>query len=89
MHPEIGRELTAQRNQEMRARAEQASLARAVGRMRRALRHGTDPSSQPHRADEFVVPPIPDYVDGSFRTTPAGQNTASEPDREPASRRAA
>jgi len=67
MHPEILRELSAQRGREMRARARQAKLARMAiwaGRRRRNL---------PDEADGFVVPAIPDYVDGSFRTGPAGE----------------
>jgi hypothetical protein len=67
MHPEFLRELTSQRNREMRARAQESALAR----MLRAVRHGTK------APDEFVVPAIPDYVDGSFRTTPA-DDTAGE-----------
>ena len=70
MHPEILRELNAQRTRELQDRAHQASLARTVSRALRALRRGS------HRADEFVVPAIPDYVDGSFRT--AGNETASQ-----------
>ena len=62
MHPEILRELNAQRTRELQDRAHQASLARTVSRALRALRRHTDP------ADEFVAPAIPDYVDGSFRT---------------------
>jgi len=67
MHPEILRELSAQRGREMRARARQAKLARMAiwaGRRRRNL---------PDEADGFVVPAIPDYVDGSFRTGPADE----------------
>ena len=70
MHPEILRELTAQRGREMRARARQAQLARMAiwaGRRRRNL---------PDEADGFVVPAIPDYVDGSFRTGPADADEA-------------
>ena len=89
MHPEIARELTTQRGREMRAQAHQASVARAAGRIRRALRHGV---SQLDGADELAIPAIPDYVDGSFRTSPAGENAgqgSSQPGRVPASRRAA
>jgi len=86
MHPEILREMTAQRGREMRARAEQAALARAASRLRRALRRGT---SQSAKADEFVVPAIPDFVDGSFRTTPADDQLGSKTGPVPASRDAA
>ena len=39
-------------------------------------------------ADGFVIPAIPDYVDGSFRT-PADGQAASQPGRVPATHRAA
>ena len=73
MHPEILRELSAQRGREMRARARQAKLARMAiwaGRRRR---------NRPDEADGFVVPAIPDCVDGSFRTTPAGEEAGRTP----------
>ena len=64
MHPEILRELTVQRGREMRARAHQARLARTgdPGAPSRALPAG--------RGRRVVLPAIPDYVDGSFRTEP-------------------
>jgi hypothetical protein len=65
MHPEILRELTAQRSRELQQRAQRAQLARTASRALRALRRSVHLTG----ADEFVVPPIPDYVDGSFRTT--------------------
>jgi hypothetical protein len=68
MHPEIMRELTAQRSRDLRERAHRAHMIRTL----RSLRHG----HQPEGADEFVVPAIPDYVDGSFRT--AGDEAASQ-----------
>jgi hypothetical protein len=84
MHPEILRELTAQRGRELREQAHRASLARHARRTLRDWRRG-------HRAvqaDEFVVPAIPDYVDGSFRT--AGDEVASNvQDNVPATHRAA
>ena len=67
MHPEILRELHSQRSRDLQERAHQARLARTVSRSLRALRRRTRVAE----ADEFVVPAIPDYVDGSFRTTPA------------------
>jgi hypothetical protein len=77
MHPEILRELTAERGRDLRERAYLALLGRAVSRdlraRRRRARHHLD------EADAFVVPAIPDYVDGSFQ--------AAE-DRVPAARRA-
>ena len=80
MHPEIMRELTAQHSRDLREQAQRASLGRAV---RRALRDGRR-GRHPAVADEFVVPAIPDYVDGSFRT--AGDEAASHV---PAAHRAA
>ncbi len=65
MHPEMLRELTDQRGREMRARARRGTLARQAIRAARRGRSGPDV------ADEFVLPAIPDYVDGSFRTEPA------------------
>jgi len=78
MHPEILRELTAQHGRDLRERAHWARLARTARRTARAMRRGSD------SGDGYVVPPIPDYVDGSFRTT--GDEAASQV---PAVRRAA
>jgi hypothetical protein len=79
MHPEIARELTAQRGRELRERARQASIAR------KASRRGSR-----HDADDFVCPAIPDYVDGSFQTvSPADDKAASQPGHVPAARHAA
>jgi hypothetical protein len=65
MHPEILRELHSQHNRDLRERAHQARRARTVIQALRAMRRGTHVAE----ADEFVVPAIPDYVDGSFQTT--------------------
>jgi hypothetical protein len=86
MHPEIARELTAQRGRELQALARQARMARMASRLRRAMRHGRGGLDG---ADELVIPAIPDYVDGSFRTSSADEKAASQPGRVPASRRAA
>jgi hypothetical protein len=78
MHPEILREITAQHGRDLRERAQRAHwarLARTARQTARAIRRGSD---------SLVVPPIPDYVDGSFRT--AGDEAASQV---PAGRRAA
>jgi hypothetical protein len=81
MHPEIMRELIAQRNRDLRERAQSAILARSL----RAARRGR---GRPAKADEFVVPAIPDYVDGSFAG--AGDEAAAQVhSRVPAARRAA
>lgn len=77
MHPEILRELTAQRGRELRARARRDGLARLAARAARR-RNGPDaglpgtglPGAGLPGADE--MPAVPDYVDGSFRTEPAG-----------------
>lgn len=82
MHPEILRELTSQRGREMRERAHQGMLARMAGKARRARRRGPG-------EDEFVVPAIPDYVDGSFRGQPADDEAASQPGRVPTTGRTA
>jgi hypothetical protein len=78
MHPEILRELTAQRGRDLRERAYRAQLTRTASRDLRARRRSARHHSS--EVDAFVVPAIPDYVDGSFRSTK---------DRVPAARRAA
>jgi hypothetical protein len=79
MHPEMLREMTDQRGREMRARARQSALARLAIR---ATRRGR---SRPDEADEFALPAIPDYVDGSFRPGPAStEAVASEAGQAPA-----
>jgi hypothetical protein len=83
MHPEILRELTAQRGREMRERAHQGMLARMASKERRARRRGT------RAPDAFVVPAIPDYVDGSFRVPSAEDEVAGRPGRVPSTGRAA
>ena len=87
MHPEIARELTAQRGRELREQARQALVARTASRTLRAARRGT---GLPDGADDFVCPAIPDYVDGSFGTASlAGDPAASAAGRVPSARRAA
>ena len=63
MHPEILRDLILQHGQELREQAHRAMRGRVASRARRDLRRRT---KRPGRADDFVVPAIPDYVDGSF-----------------------
>ena len=77
MHPEILRELTAQRGRDLRERAHRAQLARTASQGRRAIRRN---ARHMNEADALVVPAIPDYVDGTFR---------SAQDRVPAARHAA
>ena len=81
MHPDILRELISQRGREMR---EQAHRTRLV-RMSRRSRHVRDLPPD----DEIVVPAIPDYVDGSFRTEPAVDQVAAEAGQEPVAHHAA
>ena len=73
MHPEILRELSSQRGREMRDRAHRAGLVRIASRARRARRRGLA------ETDEFAVPAVPDYVDGSFRLQPADGEAARVP----------
>ena len=77
MHPEILRELIAQRGQDLRERAHRAQLARSACQGRRAARRHARHLDE---ADAFVVPAIPDYVDGSFRSAqdpvPAARHAA-------------
>ncbi len=84
MHPEILRELTSQRGREMRERAHQGMLARMAGKARRARRRGLSGPGE----DQFTVPAIPDYVDGSFRVPSADDHAASQPGRVPTTGRA-
>ena len=67
MHPEILRMMNDQRGHELRTRAHQARLARMIKSVRRG---------RGLAVDEFVCPPIPDYVDGSFRTEGTGALSA-------------
>lgn len=76
MHPEILRAMNAQRSQEMQERAHQSRLARMAIRGRRHRRNLPD--------DDFAVPAVPDYVDGSFRTDQAVGQVASEAGQAPA-----
>jgi hypothetical protein len=77
MHPEILRLMNDQRGRELRTRAHQARLARMIKSVRRG--HGVE--------DDFVLPPIPDYIDGSFRTE--GTGALSADGHAPAAQRAA
>jgi hypothetical protein len=76
MHPEILRAINNQRGQELRERAHRARLAKIASRSRR---HGRDLPD-----DDFVVPAIPDYVDGSFRTDRAVGQVTTETGQTPA-----
>lgn len=84
MHPEILRELTAQHGRDLRERAHRAHRARTVVKALRAMRRGTRVAE----AEEFAVPAVPDYVDGSFRTT-GDQAAGNGQGQVPAARHAA
>lgn len=60
MHPDIMRELASQRGAERRSAARNASVARALRKAIRAQR------TRAEAHDNFAVPAIPDYVDGTF-----------------------
>jgi hypothetical protein len=79
MHPEFLREMTDQRTREMRARAHQARLARLARLARVVSRRGRDLGAPVDEADGFVIPAIPDYVDGSFHAEAATGETSQEP----------
>ena len=81
MHPDFAREIHNQRGREMREQAHRARLARMI----RSSRHVRDLPPD----NEIVVPAIPDYVDGSFRTEPAVDQAATEAGQEPVARHAA
>ena len=79
MHPDVMRELANQRGREMRGRAREAALARRIrNEMRRTA-----------AAAEFVLPRIPDYVDGTFRDTELAGHDARLDDERPGRRQAA
>jgi hypothetical protein len=79
MHPEFLREMTDQRTREMRARAHQARLARLARLASVVSRRGRHPGAPVDEADGFVIPVIPDYVDGSFRAEVATGEASQEP----------
>jgi hypothetical protein len=81
MHPDFAREIHNQRGREMRERAHRSRLVRMI----RSSRHGRDLPPD----EEFVVPAIPDFVDGSFRTEPAVDQVATKAGQEPVARHAA
>lgn len=60
MHPDMMGELARQRGAERRAAARNASLARALRKAIHSQRARTE------APDDYVVPAIPDYVDGTF-----------------------
>jgi hypothetical protein len=69
MHPEILRQMIDQRSRETQARAEENRLARQLLRSLRSQRR--DGLAAGH--DGYAIPAIPDYVDGSFVDSAAGE----------------
>jgi hypothetical protein len=84
MHPEMLRQIIEQRGRETQARAERNRLAMQLIRTLRAQRrNGTATAS-----DNYAIPAIPDYVDGTFVDSATGEaKTAAG--RVPAARDAA
>lgn len=80
MHPDFLREMQIQRSRELRERAHRSRLVRMIRSSRRVR-------ALPE--DEVVIPAIPDYVDGSFRTEPAVDQAAAEAGQEPVAGHAA
>jgi hypothetical protein len=66
MHPDILRELISQHGRELQEQAHRAAVGQTESRARRALRRGHVTGDE---ATSPALPAIPDYVDGSFRTT--------------------
>lgn len=62
MHPYLMGEVVRQRAAERQDEARNRGLVRAA---RKARRRGAGLAGEP---DTVVIPPIPDYVDGTFRT---------------------
>ena len=68
MHPEILRQIIEQRSRESQARAAEGRLANQLLRaLRSQRRHGSAITS------DYAIPAIPDFVDGSFAASQAGQ----------------
>jgi hypothetical protein len=79
MHPDVMRELADQRGREMRAGAREATVAKRIRKER----------GRTAAAAEFVLPRIPDYVDGTFRATELAGHDARLDDERPGRRQAA
>jgi hypothetical protein len=83
MHPDMMRELANQRGRELRARARAAGAAKLARRFRK------EPHQRTAAAAEFVLPRIPDYVDGTFRDAELAGPGARPDDERPGRRQAA
>ncbi|HZR54395.1 MAG TPA: hypothetical protein VFB06_33455 [Streptosporangiaceae bacterium] len=66
MNPEILRQIASQQVRDQRARATRDRVART---MAKALRGGNLGVAE---SDGFVIPAIPDYVDGTFANAEVG-----------------
>jgi hypothetical protein len=66
MNPEILRQIAREQIRDQRARATRDRVARTLAK---ALRGGTLSAVE---SDAFVIPAIPDYVDGTFAEAEAG-----------------
>ena len=75
-------EVTKQRNAERREEARKKNLARAL---RKTMRQ----RNRAKAVDTVVLPPIPDYVDGTFRDTELAAYGARPDDERPGRRQAA
>jgi hypothetical protein len=64
MHPEILRQLIEQRTRETQARVQEQRLSRIFRYASKRRQHGIS-------ASDYELPPIPDYVDGSFADSDA------------------
>jgi hypothetical protein len=73
MHPEMLRQLINQHNRETIARVQEDRLASRISRaLRSQRRHG-----QVAGHDNYAIPAIPDFVDGSFMNAEGQANGAT------------
>ena len=85
MHPDVMLDLINQRGREMRARARDVEAVRLARRTRKQPRRHTAAAAKA----EFVLPRIPDYVDGTFRDTELAAPGVRPDDERPGRRQAA
>ena len=71
MHPDLMREVVRQRAAERQEEARKSSLARAL---RKSLRQ----RGRAEAPDTLVMPAVPDYVDGTFRTAENAENAGKQ-----------
>ena len=75
MHPEILRQMIEQNTRETHARAHENRIARDLLRALRSQRRNASAAGR----DEYHIPAIPDYVDGSFIASQADSATGRVP----------